>query len=111
MIVTSHDAFGYFGDAFGLVFEGVEGVTTASSASAARVADLIDRIRREGVRALFVETLVNPSLLEQISRETGVAIGGALYPDALTGPNGPAPSYIRMMRHNAETIAAALADG
>ncbi len=107
-IVTSHDSFGYFGAAFDLQFLGAGGVSTSIEPSAGEIAGLVDLIRDFGVRAIFVETLVNSALINEISRETGVAVGGTLYGDTLSTPDGPAPSFIAMMRHNARTIASAL---
>jgi zinc/manganese transport system substrate-binding protein len=108
VLVTSHDAFGYFAAAYGVRFLAPQGVSTESEASAADVADLIHQIRSEGVRALFLENITNPRLLEQVGRETGGVIGGALFSDALSAPGGPAATYLDMMRHNAQVIAAAL---
>lgn len=107
-VITSHDAFGYFGDAYGVRFIAPQGVNTESEASAADVAALIQQIRAEGVTALFVENISDPRLIEQIGRETGVTPGGALYSDALSGPDGPAPSYLAMMRYNAALLQAAM---
>jgi zinc/manganese transport system substrate-binding protein len=109
-VITSHDAFGYFADAYAIEFLAPEGLSTDAEPSARAVARIIRRIRSERIPALFLENVVDPRLLQQIARETGVRIGGTLYSDALTGPDGPAPSYIDMMRHNAGALAAALAD-
>jgi zinc/manganese transport system substrate-binding protein len=108
VVVTSHDAFGYFERDHGLRFLAPQGVSTEAEASAADVARLIEQIRAERIPAVFVETIADPRLLEQIRRETGAAIGGALYSDALSGPEGPAPSYLDLIRHNIATLAAAL---
>lgn len=107
-VVTSHDAFQYFGRDYGLTFLAPQGLSTESEASAKDVARLIERIRDEGITAVFVENITDPRLLEQIANETGASIGGTLYPGALSGPNGPAPTYLDMMRHNATTLAQAL---
>ena len=107
-VVTSHDAFQYFGRDYGLTFLAPQGLSTESEASAKDVARLIERIRAEGITAVFIENITDPRLLEQIANETGAAIGGTLYPGALSGPNGPAPTYLDMMRHNATTLAQAL---
>lgn len=107
-VVTSHDAFRYFGRDYGLTFLAPQGLSTESEASAKDVARLIERIRDEGITAVFVENISDPRLLEQIANETGATIGGTLYPGALSGPNGPAPNYLDMMRHNATTLAQAL---
>lgn len=111
LIVTSHDALGYFGAAYGLVFKGAEAMSTGAESSAQDVARLIDEIHEQGVLALFVEILVNPALIEQIARETGVQIGGRLYTGALSDASGPAPTFLDMVRTNALTIAAAMAGG
>jgi len=107
-VVTSHDAFQYFGRDYGLTFLAPQGLSTESEASAKDVARLIERIRDEGITAVFIESISDPRLLEQIANETGATIGGTLYPGALSGPNGPAPTYLDMMRHNATTLAQAL---
>ena len=107
-VVTSHDAFGYFAARYGLTFEAPIGLSTESEASAADVAKLIVQIRKEKISAVFVETITDNRLMEQIVRETGAQIGGTLYSDALSGPGGPAPTYLDMMRHNATTLARAL---
>ncbi len=107
-IITSHDAFGYFGAAYGLKIIAPQGVSTDSEASARDVAEIIRQIRQAKVPAVFVETITDPRLLDQIARETGAKIGGALYSDALSGPDGPAPTYLDMFRHNVEAITQAL---
>ena len=108
IVVTSHDAFQYFGRDYGLTFLAPQGLSTESEASAQDVARLIERIRDEGISAVFVENITDRRLLEQIANETGATIGGTLYPGALSGPDGPAPTYLEMMRHNATTLAQAL---
>ena len=108
-VVTSHDAFQYFGRRYGLTFIAPQGLSTESEASAKDVARLVRQIRAEGIRAVFVENITDSRLLTRIAEETGARIGGTLYPGALSGPDGPAPTYLDMMRHNAKTIAKALA--
>ena len=108
-IVTSHDAFQYFGRDYGLAFVAPQGLSTESEASAKDVVRLIELIRSQGIRAVFVENIADPRLLKRIADETGATIGGTLYPGALSGPEGPAPTYLDMMRHNARTLAQALA--
>ncbi|MDE0206660.1 MAG: zinc ABC transporter substrate-binding protein [Candidatus Tectomicrobia bacterium] len=107
-IITSHDAFRYFGHDYGLTFIAPQGVTTASEASAQDVARLIELIRDQGIRAVFPENVADPRLLKRIAEETGATVGGTLYPSTLSGPDGPAPTYLDMMRHNARTLAQAL---
>jgi zinc/manganese transport system substrate-binding protein len=107
-VVTSHDAFGYFSEAYGLHFVAPHGVSTESEPSAADIAALIRQIREEGIRAIFIESIADSRLLEQIAAETGASIGGTLYSDSLSKPDGPASTYLNMMRYNALTLARAL---
>jgi zinc/manganese transport system substrate-binding protein len=107
-IITSHDAFGYFGAAYGLEIIAPEGVSTESEASAQDVAKIIRQIKKGKIPAVFLENVTDHRLLDQIARETGAKIGGTLYSDALSGPDGPAPTYLDMFRHNIGTLAAAL---
>jgi zinc/manganese transport system substrate-binding protein len=107
-IITSHDAFGYLGAAYGLEIIAPQGVSTDSEASAQAVAKIIRQIKQAKVPAVFIETITDPRLLDQIARETGAKIGGALYSDALSEPDGPAPTYLDMFRHNVEAITQAL---
>lgn len=108
-IVTSHDAFQYFGREYGLTFLAPQGLGTESEASARDVAHLIRQVRKQNIKAVFVENIADSRLLEQIAAETGARIGGRLYPGALSGPDGPAATYLDMMRHNAKTLVGALA--
>jgi zinc/manganese transport system substrate-binding protein len=107
-IITTHDAFGYFKQAYGVEFVAPQGVSTESEASAKDVAKIISQVRRQKIPAVFMENVSDPRLLKQISDETGAKVGGTLYSDALTNGNGPAPTYIDMIRHNARTLSGAL---
>ncbi len=107
-VITSHNAFGYFGAAYGVRFLAPEGISTDSEASAADVARLIVQIRADGVGAVFIENMTDPRLIQQIAAETGVTPGGALYADALSPPGGPAASYLDMFRHNADLLIGAM---
>lgn len=107
-VITSHDAFGYFGAAYGVTFLAPEGISTESEASAADVAKLIQQIRTEGTTALFVENMSDPRLIEQIARETGVKPGGALYADALSEKGQDAATYLDMFKHNIALLAPAM---
>ncbi len=108
-IITSHDAFGYFAAAYGLTFIAPQGVSTEAEASAKDVARIIRQIRAEKIPAVFLENVSDPRLIERITRETGAKIGGRLYSDALSPPDGPAGTYIDMMRNNIRELSAALA--
>ena len=107
-VVTSHDAFQYFGRDYGLTFLAPQGLSTESEASAQDVARLIEQMRADDIDAAFVENVADPRLLEQIANETGATIGGTLYPGALSGADGPAATYLDMMLHNATTLSTAL---
>ncbi|WP_442593415.1 metal ABC transporter solute-binding protein, Zn/Mn family [Parapusillimonas sp. JC17] len=103
-IITSHDAFAYLGHEYGMQFLAPQGTSTESDASAADVAALIRQIKEQKASAIFLENISNPRLIQQIANETGTKIGGRLYSDALSAANGPAATYIDMMRHNVNTI-------
>jgi zinc/manganese transport system substrate-binding protein len=99
-ILTSHDAFFYFGARYGIAFIGVQGIDTESEPSAADIAALVRQVRATGVKAVFVENMANPALIRTVARESGVALGPAVYSDALSPPGGPADTYLKMFRHN-----------
>ncbi len=107
-IVTSHDAFAYYGRAYGIDVLAPQGIAADSEPSAKQLAALIAQIRRDHITALFIENIGRNALLETVARETGVHIGGQLFSDALTPSGGPASTYLAMMRHNTAAIAAAL---
>ena len=110
-VISNHDAFGYFAKEYGITFLAPEGVLTELEASAADVANLIRQIRNDKAAAIFVENISDQRLIEQIGRETGMKVGGELYSDALSAGDGPAATYIEMMRYNARTIVSAIAAG
>ncbi len=107
-VITSHDAFGYFQQDYGLAFIAPRGVSTEAEASAKDVAKIIQQIKREKITAVFLENISDQRLMQQIARESGATIGGTLYSDSLSRPDGPAPTYIRLMRHNIRMISGAL---
>ncbi len=108
-IITTHDAFGYFGTAYGFRFIAPEGVSTETEASARDVAKIIRQIKAQKIPAVFLENVTDPRLVKSIAAESGAKIGGTLYSDALSSPEGPAGSYIEMMRNNIRELSAALA--
>ena len=107
-IITTHDAFGYFGSAYGMEFIAPEGVSTESEASAQDVAKIITQIKKEHIPAVFLENVTDSRLLDQIASETGAKIGGTLYSDALSAPDGPAGNYLDMFRNNIDMLSTAL---
>jgi zinc/manganese transport system substrate-binding protein len=107
-VITSHSAFGYFQDAYGVNFTAPQGVSTEAEASAKDVAAIIAQIRKQKVAAVFLENVTDPRLVEQIARETGAKVGGTLYSDALTDDKGDATTYVDLIRHNLRQLASAL---
>lgn len=107
-IITSHDAFGYFGRAYGVTFLAPEGISTESEPTAAAIARLTRQIKAEGIHTVFLENMTNGRLIQQIGRDTGASVGGTLYADALSGPTGPAATYLDMFRNNVPLLLAAM---
>jgi zinc/manganese transport system substrate-binding protein len=107
-IITTHSAFGYFGDPYGLQIIAPEGLSTQAEPSARDVARVIAQIRAQKIPAVFLENVTDPRLLQQIAAETGAKIGGTIYSDSLSPPNGPAATYVDMMHHNARAFQRAL---
>lgn len=108
VVITSHDAFGYFEHEYGLTFLAPQGISTESEPSAADVAKLVRQVKQDKAAAIFVENITNPNLIQQIASETGVKVGGTLYSDALSQPGGPASTYIDMMQNNIAQIKGAI---
>jgi len=107
-VITHHDAFGYYAQAYGVQFLSPQGMSTDSEASAQAVVKLIRQVKQEKVRALFLENVSDPRLVEQIARETGVKPAGELFSDSLSSTGGPAATYIDMMRHNTHMLTRAM---
>lgn len=101
-VLTTHDAMGYFGRAYGLLFIGLSGLSYEAEASAASVARVIEQIRAQKIQALFLENVVDARFIEQIASETGTRIGGVLYTDALSAPS--ASTYLQLMQYNARAL-------
>lgn len=107
--ITSHDAFGYLAAHYGLTFLAPRGVNTDTDPSARQVAQLIQQIKRERIRAVFVESMSNPALVAQLSKDAGTTVGASLYADALSAPDKPGATYLKMMRHNVKALVAGMA--
>ena len=107
-IITTHDAFGYFGKAYGMEFIAPQGVSTESEASARDVARIIRQIKAQKVPAVFLENVSDPRLISTIAKESGAKIGKPLFSDALSPPGGPAATYVDMMRNNVAAFVEAL---
>jgi manganese/zinc/iron transport system substrate-binding protein len=113
ILVTSHDAYNYFGRAYGFQVVGLQGISTVTEAGLADMAKLTDFIKQKRVKAVFVETSVPHHTIERISKDTGVKIGGELFSDAMGTPgqleNGyDLGTYEGMIKHNMTTIVEAL---
>lgn len=107
-VITSHDAFGYFGARYGIQFLAPQGMSTDAEPSAKQVAQLIRQIKKEKIKAVFVENMSSPKLLSQLSKDAGVTVGAALYVDALSTSGGPADTYLKMIRHNVAVLVAGM---
>lgn len=107
-VLTSHDAFGYFGDAYGVTFLSPLGFSTETEASASDVAKLIKQIKQEHVSTYFFENSSDPRLVKQIADASGAQPGGELYVESLSPADGPAPTYAQMFRYNVDKLTAAM---
>ena len=109
-MVTNHDGFGYYIARYGLTFVGsiIPSLSSEAQPSARDVADLITKVKAAHVKAIFLESSINPQLAQQIGDETGVTVVDTLYGDALGAPGTPGATYEGMMRYNTDTIVAAL---
>jgi zinc/manganese transport system substrate-binding protein len=113
-LVTSHDTFGYYADAYGFEVIGTalgSISTEGGDPSAADIAELVGQIEDAGVPAIFAENVMNPDLMQALADEAGVELAPSLYSDALSEADGNAGTYIDMMRFNTTTIVTALGDG
>ncbi|CNK78438.1 MULTISPECIES: metal ABC transporter substrate-binding protein [Yersinia] len=103
-VLTSHDAFGYFSQEYGVRFLSPVGFSTESEASASGVAALIHQIKQEKIKTYFIENQTDPRLVKQIAAASGAKAGGELYPEALSDVGGPAATYVEAFKHNVDTI-------
>ena len=107
-VLASHDSLQYLAKAYGITLLSINGWTNNSEPSAAELASLTQQIRREGIHALFLDSITDPRAMQQVSKETGAAIGGTLYGDALSEPGGDADTYLKMLRHDVTTLKAGM---
>jgi zinc/manganese transport system substrate-binding protein len=107
--ITGHNSFHYFSRAYGVHFEAPRGYSTESEPSARDMAELIRQVRADKIKALFIENMTNPVLIDEIARDAGATVGPRLYSDALSKPGGPAPTYEAMMRYNVTALVAGMA--
>ncbi|WP_277753616.1 metal ABC transporter substrate-binding protein [Rosenbergiella collisarenosi] len=104
VVLTSHDAFGYYGKRYGVTFSAPLGLSTESEASAQQVAGLIKELKQRKISRYFTENQTDPRLVKQIASATGATPGGELYPEALSTASGPAPTYLQAFRYNTEQL-------
>lgn len=107
-IITTHDAFGYYGARYGIEFLAPEGISTEFEPSAKAIAALIAQIKREKIRAIFIENMTSPRMAQMLAQETGAVLGGTVYSDALSPPGGQAATYLDMLKHNTTLFAEAM---
>jgi zinc/manganese transport system substrate-binding protein len=111
IVITTHDAFSYYGNAYGITFKSPVGISTEAEPSATDVAKLIELIRKNHVKAVFIENLAKSRLIQEIALEAAVNVDGELYADSLSDPaseHSPAKTYIEMIKHNTIEIITAL---
>ena len=108
-IITGHDAFGYFGEAYGVTFLAPQGLNTEIEPTAAQVAKLTEQMKAEKVHRIFFEALASPRLVKQLAKDGGASVGQPVHSDALSQPDAPAPTYIAMFRHNVAQFKEAMA--
>lgn len=108
ILITSHDAFQYYGRRYGIRLESVLGTSTDAEAQTSDMVRLNQVIRENQVPAVFIESTINPKLLEQLARDNKIEIGGKLYADSIGDEQSPAPTYQDMLRYNTDIIVAAL---
>lgn len=107
-VITAHDAFEYYGAAYGVTFLAPSGLSTNDEPSAAEMAELIKLIHKEGIKTIFVENISSQHLIQQLASETGAKIGGTLFSDALSRPDQGSDTYLKMMQHNTKILLSSL---
>lgn len=108
ILITSHDAFRYYGKHYDIDVQAILGTSTDADAQTSDIVRLNKIIQESGIPAVFIETTVNPKLLQQIATDNNIEIGGKLYADSIGDKDSPAPTYLDMLRYNTDTIVAAL---
>ncbi len=113
LLVTNHESFGYYADRYGFKVIGtiIPNFSSASSPSAKEVTDLIEKIKKANVRAIFLETGSDPKIAQQIAKEAGITVVTELLTHSITEPGGPAPTYIEMIEYDTKTIVGSLMPG
>lgn len=108
ILITSHDAFQYYGRRYGLNLQAIQGVSTDAEVQTADIRRVNKVIRESGVPAVFVESTINPKMLNRIAKDNDIVVGGSLFSDSIGDEKSAAPTYLEMLRYNTNTIVAAL---
>ena len=108
ILVTSHDAFAYYGKQYGIEVEAILGISTEADARTSDVMRVANVIKERNVPAIFIESTVNPKMIKRLADDNGVPVGGELYADSLGDPNSEAGTYIGMLKSNTDVIVNAL---
>lgn len=110
ILITSHDAFEYYGTHYGIQLESVMGTSTDAEVQVSDIQRLNKIIQEQKIPAVFVESIVNPKLLEQLAEDNGIKMGGKLFSDSIGEKDSEAPSYYDMLKYNTDLIVGALAE-
>jgi ABC-type Zn uptake system ZnuABC Zn-binding protein ZnuA len=108
ILITSHDAFSYYGNKYGLKLNAIMGISTEADAQTSDITRVTSAIKESGVPAIFIESTINPKMIQQIAKDNGVSIGGELFADSIGGEDSEGPTYFDMLKHNTDTIVKAL---
>ena len=108
ILITSHDAFQYYGRKYGIRLEAILGTSTDAEVQTSDIMRLNKVIQSSKVPAVFIESTINPKLLEQLAKDNEIRVGGQLYADSIGDKDSPAPSYIDMLKYNTDVIVKAL---
>lgn len=104
VLITSHDAFAYYGRRYGLQLEAIVGISTEAEVQSSDIIRVHKVIKERKVPAIFMESTINPKILQQIAKDNNIVIGGELYADSLGDKDSPAKTYLEMLKYNADTI-------
>lgn len=107
-VMTTHDAFAYYGARFDIQFIAIEGISTEAEPSPRSLARVAAQAKKDGIRSVFLENMTDPRLAQALAREAHLSVGAKLYSDSLSPPDGPAPTYIDLLRYNTAQFAASM---
>jgi ABC-type Zn uptake system ZnuABC Zn-binding protein ZnuA len=108
MLVTSHDAFAYYGKRYNIKLNALKGISTEAETQTSDMVRVAKAIQESGVPAIFIESTINPQVIQQIARDNNVKIGGELFADSIGDQDSEGPTYVQMLRHNTDVIVLAL---